>query len=325
MSHKLLFVVHRYPPYGVGGSEYNVQRIAEQAVKEGHDVTVFSEYDGEYNGVTVTTDSNIVFQPFDLIFVHGSCPHQDFVHQHSADIPSPIYYLIVQPSDSNICQYGMQHATWIGYGTSFDYAHIAKYGLEHKGREFVYGIDTSIEATQGFKDRYAITTSLMYLTVGGFWPHKQHKELAEIFRRADPFDTTLVCMGYDTRFGQPPMQSHNVVVIYGADQQEVFNAMLESNLLILNSTSEGYGLVLLEAMYYMCPWLSTDVAAAHDLHELGYGTIYHSDEELERYLKGLLLNVMPPKFGTGEEMQYVADHHSMAHSLKSLLSVLEER
>jgi glycosyltransferase involved in cell wall biosynthesis len=323
MSYNLLFVVHRYPPYGVGGSEYNVQRLAEQAVHEGHDVTVFSEYDGEYNGVTVTTDSNIIFRPFDLIFIHGSCPHQDFVHQHSAEITSPIYYLIVQPSDSNICQYGMQHATWIGYGTSFDYTHIVKYGLEHKGREFIYGIDTTIplDNRNGFKELYGISTSKMYLTVGGFWPHKRINELATIFRQVNPEDTTLVCMGYDTRFGQPPTQSDNVVVIYGAAQFEVFDAMYEANLLILNSTSEGYGLVLLEAMYFYCPWLSTNIAAAHDLHELGYGRVYSTDDQLRDYLPR---SPITERFTDGEEKAYVDAHHSMDVSLNSVLSVLRE-
>lgn len=318
---KLLFVVHRY---GMpGGSEYNVQRLAEQAVAEGHDVTVLAaQHTGDLNGVKVTNVHPIVFHQWDLIFVHGSCPSQDFVHEHSADITSPIYYLIVQPTDSEISQKGMANARWIGCGTSFDIAHVAKYGHQDKMRHFTYGIDTSYTGEFGqFKERYGIDTSRMYLSVGGFWPHKRHRELAEVFRRVKPADTTLVLMGYDIRFGQPPQQGDGVVVIYGAEQQEVFNAMWDADLLIQNSTSEGYGLVLLEAMFNFCPWVSTDTAAAHDLAELGYGGIYHDENGLEVFL-GHGSRRCTKTFE--EEKHYVEANHNMHVSLNSVLKVLDE-
>jgi hypothetical protein len=39
---RLLFVVHRYAPYP-GGSEYNVQRLAEEAMRRGHRATVLAD------------------------------------------------------------------------------------------------------------------------------------------------------------------------------------------------------------------------------------------------------------------------------------------
>ena len=39
---KLLFVVHRYPPF-MGGSEYYVQAMAEESKERGHQVSVFTQ------------------------------------------------------------------------------------------------------------------------------------------------------------------------------------------------------------------------------------------------------------------------------------------
>ena len=74
----LLFVVHRYPPYR-GGSEYYVQQMAEESLKRGYTVSVFTnDHMGDLNGVRVTSDSNILDEPFDLIIVHGGgCNNQN--------------------------------------------------------------------------------------------------------------------------------------------------------------------------------------------------------------------------------------------------------
>jgi glycosyltransferase involved in cell wall biosynthesis len=319
---RLLFVVHRYG--FPGGSEYNVQRLAEQAVKEGHDVTVLAAQNtGDLNGVKVTNIHPRVFEQWDLIIVHGSCPSQDFVHTNSEAIESPIYYMLIQPSDSDIVQLGMKHARWIGCGTTFDEIHAIKYGHRDKMRWFQYGINTDINGDEGqFKQRYGIDTSRMYLSVGGFWPHKRHAHLAEVFRRVRPEDTTLVLMGYDTRFGPAPTQGEGVVVIYGAEQQEIFNAMWDGDLLIQNSESEGYGLTLLEAMHNYCPWISTDVAAAHDLHRsYGYGGVYHTENELEVFLEHGSRRTTKL---FDEEKHYVEANHNMHIALKSILKVLDE-
>jgi hypothetical protein len=63
---RLLFVVHRYAPYP-GGSEYHVQRLAEEALRRDHGVTVLADtHLGDYCGVRVTSDRRIMREPFDL-------------------------------------------------------------------------------------------------------------------------------------------------------------------------------------------------------------------------------------------------------------------
>jgi glycosyltransferase involved in cell wall biosynthesis len=314
---KLLFVVHRYAPFP-GGSEYNVQRLAEEALRLGHDVTVLSdEHKGDLNGVRVTSDRSIAFGQWDMIFVHGSCSTQDFIHSNT--FQSPVYYLLVEPSDHPMVQLGMDKAKWIGWGTSFDLAQIKKYGHEQKAAQFIYGIEPNVMGNEGFKTKYQITTQKMYVSAGGFWPHKQHAELATAFRKANVPDCTLVLLGYDNRNGVIPQQFGNVVVLMGASQQDVYDAMYEADLYVLNSLTEGYGLVLLEAMNNGCPWVARNIAAAHDLNQQGLGAVFEGTDGLVAWLKH------PPTPSLEEitrSMQVASADHSIYTSVKQLLSVL---
>ena len=67
---KLLYAVHRYAPFP-GGSEIYVQGMAEESLRRGHSVTVFAgDHKGNHNGVTVTSDSRVLLDKWDLIIVH---------------------------------------------------------------------------------------------------------------------------------------------------------------------------------------------------------------------------------------------------------------
>jgi glycosyltransferase involved in cell wall biosynthesis len=327
MPKKLLFVVHRYAPYP-GGSEYNVQRLAEEALRQGHDVTVLSDtHCGDLNGVKVTSDRTILVDPanrWDMIFVHGSCSTQDVVH-HNAEIISsisPIYYLIVEPPKNAVCwEKGMKYAKWIGIGTEADWDFVDGKGFADKAAQFFYGIDSAATGQPGFKASIGIPdTDIMYLSVGGFWPHKRHSELAEVFRQVNPPNTHLVLMGYDNQHGRAPTSSENVHVFMDAAPHDIYDAMFESDLYILNSESEGYGLVLLEAMLNCTPWIATDIAAAHDLGHLGYGITYTTPDELAALLQ---TPPVPTPREILEARELVMTMHSIENSVKTLLSVLD--
>lgn len=326
---KFLVVVHRYWP-NAGGSEANCYRFAKQASKMGADVTILTQDGQAHDNVKVTTDINIlVNEKFDLIFVHGSCPIQDVVLNNIEVIQqvSPVFYLIVQPSDSEVCQRGMQHAKVVGIGTSFDKAHCEKYRAQGKmsgiARPYFYPIDNEIVGVPGFRERYDIKTPNMFISTGGFWPHKRMNQLEAAFREAGRDDTTLVLMGYDIRFGSPPLQSEFVKVIVGADQQEVMNGYLESNLYILNSLLEGYGLGILEAMQHNVPWISTDVAAAHDLEHLG--TIFDSHDELVKLIKKFSIPYdKKTQNKINEGKKYVDRTHSSERCVIGMYNIIAE-
>jgi len=316
MKRKLLFVVHSW---GMGGSENNVKRMSKEAVLKGHDVSVFTNTNEQYYGVNVSSNPNIITDKYDLIFIHGSCSHQDLVIHNINLLKSPIYYAIIEPNNLQMVHRGCQVANWIGVGTSFDRAFVEQYGYDNKAVNYVYGIEPNAKGLLGFKDKYNIKTGKMILSAGGFFPHKRMQQLSNIFQEANLENTTLVLMGYDTRFGPTPNETDNVKCIIGAGQEDVYDAMVEADLYVMNSEKEGYGLCILEAMYNNCPWISMDIAAAHDLQI--FGDVYKTENELLELLRTYKGRNNNPKLIGAPN--YIFYNHLVEHSLNSILKVLE--
>ena len=126
----------------------------------------------------------------------------------------------------------------------------------------------------------------------------------------------LVLMGYDNR-QSPPLGSSGVRVLMPPDQQTVFDAMQEADLYILNSESEGFCLVLLEAMLNRTPWIACDIADAHDLQE--YGTVYSDYHELVQLLKEFI----PHKTKLDQAFEFVTSQHLIQHSFDDIESLLD--
>ena len=312
---KLLFVVHRYAPYP-GGSEYNVQRLAEEALRRGHQAVVLAEtHLGDYRGVHLTSDLRVTREPFDLIIVHGDCSTQKAVLAKAHRLRSPMLFMLVEPKETGPVCHGMRHANFLGWGTSFDLAHFRRFGYEPKARHCRYGVPASAMGRPGFKAAFGITTSRMYLSAGGFWPRKGMEELTRAFLESRPPDTTLVLMGYDLRRGMPA-EAPGVRVLVPGTHQEVLDAMREADLYVMNSRSEGFGLVLLEAMLNRTPWAARDIAGAHDLRD--YGTVYSAYEDLVRLLKALAPN--PAQVARARER--VLTHHLVEHAFDDIESML---
>ena len=317
---KLLFVVHRYYPYA-GGSEYNVRNMAEECVRQGHETWVLTdEHMGDQNGVHVTSDRNKAYEKWDMIIVHGSCPTQDFIHVNSAIINkiSPIYYLLIQPSDHPLAVYGMQNCTWIGCGTEADFAHVEKHGLTNKMKRFVYGIPNEI-GQPGFRRTFGITTPYMFISAGGFWPHKRMHELRDMFIEAMVPNTTLVLMGYDNRHNIMPLKADNVRVFLGTTREHVLAAMAEADLYISYSQAEGYGLVLLEAMLNHCEWVSTNVGGANWLVDPFGGCVtLDTRDQFIQYMKKFKSDSLAKEAIS----EIVKLNHLSEHSVNSFLHLI---
>lgn len=315
---KLLFVVHRYPPYP-GGSEYYVRDMAEAAVAAGHTVSVLAgQHGGDANGVHVTSDGSILSVIHDLIIVHGAdVAIQDFVLKNAAKIPSPILYLIILPSETPTALEALKSARWIGCSTPADWAHAEKHDVTHKAVEVRHGIRISETiGVEGFRAKHGITTRQMFLSCGGYWPHKQMRELAELFNEAKPTDTTLVLTGYDNRAGVMPAASEFVKPLLLDDKQDVMNAMREADLLILHSEKEGFGLVLLEAMINETMWAARHIAGAQLLQDYGFTYIEHA--ELINYMRDFKRNPVQIK----NAYNYATENHLIEHTLSDILKVI---
>lgn len=285
---KFLFIVHRTYPYS-GGSEYNIKLITEALVNCGHKVVVLTDCGiGNYGGVEVTLDRSEIFSTnYDLIVIHGAdMPTQDYALYNLHNMHVPTLYWIIKPSDSASAIIGMKNATYVGWGTSFDLQHIIKYDVEYKAVYIRYVVDlpTLIENTTFIKPR-----ATMFLSSGGFSPHKGFVELAECFNSLKLKDTILVLTGY---INSPPdnIQGENIIPIFCNTRAEYLNILAAADMYIMNSFEEGFGLVLLDAMLNKVPWISRDIAGAHDMQD--YGRVYNTKEELQYSLSNYRKNAI---------------------------------
>jgi glycosyltransferase involved in cell wall biosynthesis len=314
-----LFVVHRYAPYP-GGSEIYVQAMAEESKKKGHHVAVFAgEHQGTYNDIPVTSDTGILLQKWDLIIVHGGDVNvQNFVLTNAANIPSPILYLLILPSDSKECIAGLQGCTLVGCSTEEDWNHCQKHGVIDKAVRVRHGIDwTACIGKPGFKEKHNITGT-MFVSCGGYYPNKAMRELADLFSIANLPNTTLVTTGYDNSLNLMPNSSPNIKPMLIDNRDEVLSAIYDADCLIMHSHKEGFGLVLLEALFNQTPWIARNIAGAKTL--ANHGWTYESDAELLTHLR----NFSNYKFNARSSYEYVTNNHLISHTVYDIELALHQ-
>jgi glycosyltransferase involved in cell wall biosynthesis len=319
MKKKICFVVHRYAPFP-GGSEYYVQQMAEECVQRLHEVTVLAgEHKGDLNGVRVTNDADALLNQ-DLIVVHGGdVSVQNFVLSNSHRINSPVLYMIIKPSDSDVCVKALKNVKFIGCSAPEDWEHVKKYNVESKSHKVIHGISpTDCIGTAGrFKDKYNIPKDKrMFLSCGGYWPNKKMIELAEAFKKADLKDAILVTTGYDNRFNIMPHAADNIIPLMVEDPMDIKDAIADADCYLMNSDAEGFGLVILESMINKTPWIARNIAGAKLLAR--YGKVYDTEEQLTEILKSW----QPDDFTTALAYKHVIQTHLIKNTVDDILSLI---
>ena len=319
MKKKICFVVHRYAPFP-GGSEYYVQQMAEECVQRLHEVTVLAgEHKGDLNGVHVTNNADALLNQ-DLIVVHGGdVSVQNFVLSNSHRINSPVLYMIIKPSDSDVCVKALKNVKFIGCSAPEDWEHVKKYNVESKSHKVIHGISpTDCIGTAGrFKDKYNIPKDKrMFLSCGGYWPNKKMIELAEAFRKADLKDAILVTTGYDNRFNIMPHAADNIIPLMVEDPMDIKDAIADADCYLMNSDAEGFGLVILESMINKTPWIARNIAGAKLLAR--YGKVYDTEEQLTEILKSW----QPDDFTTALAYKHVIQTHLIKNTVDDILSLI---
>lgn len=340
---KILLVVHRYAPFP-GGSEIYVRNIAEELRERGHDVTVLAQThdpealkDGHFNGVNVTSDHNILINGyFDLIIVHGGdVSSQNVVHNNAEFINSPVLYLIIKPSESQSCLKGLMNHRYLGVSTDEDKSLVTKYNMQHNMVTVRHGIrlaeslgqkrvKPSVQFIKPIKNIHEYPTSYWkmpksFVSVGGFWPHKGMQELADAFTEAfgDREDVQLYLYGYDCAH-LAPKKTSNIQTHFGASREKVIDAIANADLYIMNSTEEGFGLVLLEAMVNSTPWAARNIAGAKKLSQ--FGCVYDTQKELVSILKGW--EECDPSEAVKAGREYVMANHLIRNTVDDIEAVL---
>lgn len=314
---KILFVVHRYYPFP-GGSEYYTQAMAEECLSRGHTVAVLTgEHQGDQNGVSVTSDANILMQKWDLIVVHGAdVAVQNFVLSNAKAIPNPILYMIILASGSPTSVQALKDCAYIGWCTHEDVNYIKTHGVEHKAFQIRYGIKHQPSIGKpGFKNKYNIQGT-MFLSCGGYWPNKAMKELAKIFENAQIPDAVLVTTGYDNRSNLMPDRSERVIPLLIDDKQDVISAISEADCYLMHSYIEGFGLVLLESMLNRTPWIARHGSGAALLKN--WGKTYTTDQELT----DLLLNFKNTTWDLDGAQKYVLNNHLISNTVDDIERVI---
>lgn len=316
---KILYVVHRYAPYP-GGSENLVRDLAEETLSRGNHVGVFTgEHKGNWNGVRVSSDVSIFNETWDLIVVHGGdVGIQNLVLNNIQRLPYPVLYLLIKPSESEICMKGLRDARWLGCGSNQDWNHVKKHNVEQKSVYIPFSINQKESlGKEGFKKKYNIKTSRMFLSCGGFWPHKAMRELSSLFEKLNIPDTTLVLTGYDNSYNFMPSETHTIKPFLIENRTDVLSAIREADLYIMHSFEEGFGLVLLESMLNETPWVARNIAGANFLDQ--FGMIYDSDEELMTYLKSFT-EISNEKIVAAKN--HVLGGHLAKHAVDSILKLV---
>ena len=321
---RILLVVHRAWPYP-GGSEIYVQNIAEELLKRNHDVTILAhEHQGWQNGVKMRSDYQQCLgnEAWDLIIVHGAdCISQDIVHANAVYINSPVLYLIIKPSESGIAMAGLESHRFLGWSTQEDYDYLKKHKKLNKARYIRHGI-------KEFQyPLYTKTEIPSFVCAGGFWPHKGMTELAQVFDEINQngIKAELALFGYSDH-EQP--KGNGVICFKNADRQTILNTIADSDAYILNSYEEGFGLVLLEAMYAKTPWLSRKTSGAVQLHKKvpESGMLYNGREELKQLLENWIANRdnMRHMFVPKLAHRYVAENMLIKNTVDDIETVLKE-
>jgi glycosyltransferase involved in cell wall biosynthesis len=316
---RILFVVHRYAPYP-GGSENYVRDMADETRARGHYVAVFAgEHKGDLNGVVVTSEPMILKEKWDLIVVHGGdVGIQNFVLEHADQLGGPVLYMLIMPSNSKVCLSALHRVAYIGCSTHADWRHVQEWKAQDRAVRVRHGINPATSVGRpGFRELFGINTPYMFLSSGGYWPNKAFEELVGVFNDTKRTDTTLVLTGYDNRFGSMPKESEFVKPFLFTNRQDMLDALLDADLYILNSYAEGFGLVLLESMLNMTPWVGREIAGAELMRE--YGATYKTPKELQ-----LFLQLYRGTSGTHllEAQKYVLSTHLVKHTVSDILGVL---
>ena len=305
----ICYVAHRYYPYP-GGTEYYVKNLAEETLAQGHEVTVLAgQHRGDQNGVRVTNDLNIlVREQFDLVVVHGSgVAMQDSVLINARQIPSPVMFMIIRPEESKQIFPAMENSDYIACSTPTDWRFVKKYRQDHKAVQVNHSISPFDKPLNN--ERHNAYGSPYAISVGGFWSHKGHKELSEEWTAGK----TLVMTGYNKDHNWIPRPKPNQHVEFLEHKDQVLEKIAGSDLLILNSQYEGFGLVLLEAMWNGVPWASTPIAGAEVLKDHGF--VYNSLEELCEYVdKGEYIK---------SDIEFVRENHLTDTTVKQSVGAVE--
>jgi glycosyltransferase involved in cell wall biosynthesis len=98
--------------------------------------------------------------------------------------------------------------------------------------------------------------------------------------------------------------------------QDVKDAIRDADCYVMNSDSEGFGLVILEAMLNETPWIARNIAGARLLSK--YGTVYDTEDQLVDVLRNWKRDNAIVK----QANKYVIENHLIQNTVNDILVLL---
>ncbi len=111
-----------------------------------------------------------------------------------------------------------------------------------------------------------------FIYVGNFYPHKNLERLIEAFKQLKNIDRKLILIGPDDYFKRILVKKINEqrldkkIIFYKPNSvSDLIFFYKNAKALINPSTSEGFGLPLIEASYFNCPVIASDIPVFKEL------------------------------------------------------------
>lgn len=196
-------------------------------------------------------------------------------HMERLPVINDIYYRFVLPR-------ALRHAAAVIATTSNERDELIAWGVDDdKIHRIPVGFDPGEfeKLPGGFRGRHGIAPDArLLLYVGGFYPNKR---VDRIVRAAAAADATLAVIGKEGYGPHGRAECETLAKEIGADvrflgplpRDEVLSAYAESDIFVMASGFEGFGIVLLEAMAAGLPFVSTPAGVASDLADHGGGVV----------------------------------------------------
>ncbi|HLL61097.1 MAG TPA: glycosyltransferase family 1 protein, partial [Candidatus Nitrosocosmicus sp.] len=135
--------------------------------------------------------------------------------------------------------------------------------------------------------------------IGNFYPHKNVERLIKAFSKVEG-DIQLILIGSENYFSGRILKlihemnlKHRIIFCHTASENELAFFYKNAKALIQPSLSEGFGLPLLEAAYFNCPIIASDIPVFKELLEDNYVTfnplqIKDISQKINQFLKSPL-------------------------------------
>lgn len=140
-----------------------------------------------------------------------------------------------------------------------------------------------------FRKQYGLIGKKVLLYIGKMESRRNPMFLLDLMKRMSD-DFSLILVGDGPLFDRIKYRINNehinnVLALGKKKQEDLPNLYASSDLFLLASNYEIYGMVLLEAMYFGCPVVSTMTAGAHDLIDSGVdGIIMDGRLNIDRWV-----------------------------------------